>query len=105
MLSVYDRTGMWGYLLGGWKDFSLEDGCGFNKLLAQFRATPKRHGVRRAQPLLVVVMHDKGERSWDGHTKKDEGLGGLAGAAVAEGRGTGLRDKTRSTEMGIKNRS
>lgn len=62
MVSVYDRTGMWGYLLGGWKDFSLEDGCGFDKLLAQFRATPNRHGLRRAQPLLMGLVHDKGKK-------------------------------------------
>lgn len=58
-MSGYDRTGMWGYLLGGWKDFSLEDGCGFNKLLAQFRATPKRHAVRRAQLRSMAVVHEK----------------------------------------------
>lgn len=60
-MSVYDRTGMWGYLLGGWKDFSLEDGCGFNKLLAQFRATPKRHAIRSSKQSMAVVT-EKGKK-------------------------------------------
>lgn len=62
-MSVYDRTEMWGYLLGDWKDFSLVVGYGFNKRSAEFRASPDKVRRKNTTTVMVVVQ----EKAWRDH--------------------------------------
>lgn len=83
-MSAYDRTEMWGYLLGDRKDFSLGDGCRL-QMVSQVSRNSKKARNKKDIHGRWSSCESEGKETF-GHTGKDEGLGGLAGAAEAEGR-------------------